>query len=342
MNNILSEDYRQIFFRTKNIHKCFKDKKILMVGSNGFLGQYFIKFFEELSAKYNFQLDAVDNLITSKKISKKIKKIKFMKRDISKLKITKQYDYILFLAGIASPYYYKKFPLDTIEVSYSGLKNCLSSIKNKKTKLVFFSSSEIYGDPDKKNIPTKETYRGNVSSYGPRSCYDEGKRIGETLCYIFNTNHNINTCIIRPFNVYGPGMAENDYRVIPNLIKSFLKKNIFKIYGSGNQTRSYCYITDAVVGFLNVIAKGGRGEIYNIGNPKEEIDLFNLINKFKKVVDNKIKIKRTAYPSSYPEDEPQRRCPDIRKSFRHFGFNPIVNLSEGLKRLVSHALSKSQ
>ena len=106
-----------------------------MVGSNGFLGQYFIKFFEELSAKYNFQLDAVDNLITSKKISKKIKKIKFMKRDISKLKITKQYDYILFLAGIASPYYYKKFPLDTIEVSYSGLKNCLSSIKNKKTKL---------------------------------------------------------------------------------------------------------------------------------------------------------------------------------------------------------------
>lgn len=342
MSDILLEDYKQIFFRTKNIHKYFKKKKILIVGSNGFLGKCFIKFFEELSAKYSFELDMIDNLITSKNINLKIKKFKFLKKDISMIKIIKQYDYILFLAGIASPYYYKKFPLDTIEVSYSGLKNCLSSIKNKKTKLVFFSSSEIYGDPDKKNIPTKETYRGNVSSYGPRSCYDEGKRIGETLCYIFNKNQNINTCIIRPFNIYGPGMAENDYRVIPNLIKSFLKKNVFKIYGSGNQTRSYCYITDAVVGFLNVIAKGRRGEIYNIGNPEEEINLFNLVNKFKKIVKNKIKIKRTTYPSSYPEDEPQRRCPNIEKSKKHLGYKPIINLSEGLTRLVSHALYKAQ
>ena len=129
--------------------------------------------------------------------------------------------------------------METLEVAIEGTKNCLKIAKRNNSKFIFFSSSEIYGDPDKNFVPTKETYRGNVSSMGPRSCYDESKRLGETLCYIYNNYFNLHTNIIRPFNIYGPGMNQKDYRIFPSFISNILANKKLNIYGSGKQTRTY-------------------------------------------------------------------------------------------------------
>ena len=164
----------------------------------------------------------------------------------------------------------------------------------------------------KKNLPTRETYYGNVNSFGPRSCYDEGKRVGETLCYIYNKYYNCDIKIIRPFNVFGPLMDKNDYRIIPNIIKKISSNKKILIHGDGKQTRTFCYITDAITGFFKVIFRKNNNLIYNIGNPNSEINMINLVKTFDKILNKKNKFKLISYPNHYPADEPRRRCPDIK------------------------------
>ena len=161
---------------------------------------------------------------------------------------------------------------------------------------------------DPKHIPIKESYRGNVSCQGPRACYDESKRVGETLCDIYFNYKGLSTNTIRPFNIYGPGMQETDYRVLPNFASQIKRNKPLNIYGSGNQTRTFCYITDAIVGFLLVIAKGVPGAAYNIGNEGPEISMIDLAKILKEVSSKNINYQITEYPSSYPEDEPNRDC----------------------------------
>ena len=200
---------------------------------------------------------------------------------------------------------------------------------------LFFSSSEIYGDPDSKNIPTKESYRGNVSCTGPRACYDESKRVGETLCHIFHNIRGVHTNTIRPFNVFGPGMQETDYRVLPNFT-SRIKANIpLQIYGTGNQTRTFCYVTDAMEGFIRVILSGISGEAYNIGNPNPEISVIELIKKIESILGKKVNYNIVDYPDSYPADEPNRRCPDIRKAKIQIKYEPKIDIDEGLTRFIN-------
>ena len=167
-----------------------------------------------------FMLDRSNVLKTTKD-----KNLTFIKKDVSKkFNFNKKVDIIIHAAGIASPFYYRKKPLETLDVAIDGTRNCLKIARQNKSKFIFFSSSEIYGDPDNSNVPTKETYRGNVSSMGPRACYDESKRLGETLCYIYNNYYNLHTNIIRPFNIYGPGMNQKDYRIFPNFISNIINK----------------------------------------------------------------------------------------------------------------------
>ena len=169
---------------------------------------------------------------------------------------------------------------------------------------------------------------------GPRSCYDESKRLGETYCYIYKNYFDIHTNIIRPFNVYGPGMRQNDYRIFPNFISNILNNKALRIYGTGNQTRTYCYISDAIEGFLRVTALGKSGEAYNIGNPEPEISMVDLVKKIERVSLRDVKYNVVEYPDSYPADEPNRRAPDIRKARLQLGYEPIVRLDEGLKRFL--------
>jgi UDP-glucuronate decarboxylase len=280
----------------------------------------------------------IDNLITAGEAGAKVAEVDnivFYDHDVIKpLEWTDKLDFIIHAAGIASPYYYRKYPLETLEVAITGTRNMLELAKQHQARMTFFSSSEIYGDPDSGHVPTQESFRGNVSAQGPRACYDESKRVGETLCYIFHENYGLATNTIRPFNVFGPGMQETDYRVMPNFANRIKGKRPLNVYGSGIQTRTFCYITDAMDGFLRVITSGVPGEAYNIGNPKPEISMIDLVKSMEKACNGNLEFNVIEYPDSYPSDEPLRRCPEITKARRQIGFEPTVELDDGLKRFL--------
>ena len=339
MKFYLDNDIEKIANNTKKFIKKFNNKKILITGGNGFLGKYFIKVFLE----YNKFLEKPLKLVVIDLKFKKNDKINdsniiYIEKNVSKnFSINKKIDYIIHAAGIASPFYYRKKPIETLEVSIDGTKNCLDLARKYKSKFIFFSSSEIYGDPDKRNIPTKEVYRGNVSTLGPRACYDESKRLGETLCYIYNNKYNLNINIIRPFNVYGPGMKQKDYRIFPNFISNILNNKKIYIYGTGKQTRTYCYITDAIEGFIRVLCYGKKGEVYNIGNTDPEISVSQIFKVLNNIHNEKIHSKFIKHPKSYPSDEPQRRCPDLIKAKTHLNYKPKVKLEDGLINFLNWA-----
>ena len=314
-----------------------KNKNILITGAFGFIGKYILDTLISIQENYHIQINiyAVDNFITSNVEhieNYKDKNIKCINHNIiDPLNIDTEFDYIICLAGIASPYYYNKFPLETLSVSINGLNNMFNLNHNNNTKFIFFSSSEVYGDPSPENIPTKESYRGNVTSVGPRSCYDESKRVGETICYIQSEKFNKNTTIIRPFNVYGPGMNVNDYRIIPNITRSILTNEKLKIYDTGTQTRTYCYVVDAINGFLRAIIDEDKFSIFNIGNDIGEISVLDLVKTSEKVLGDSINYEITPYPEEYPADQPQRRCPDLSNAKNKLNYQPIITLEEGLK-----------
>jgi UDP-glucuronate decarboxylase len=339
----LNEDIDFIINNSLKELQFFDQKHIILTGGNGFLGKYFTITIDKYNNlfKKNIKLTIIDNCITSKNnffTNFKSKNIRFIKSDAAeKLKIRGNIDYIIHAAGIASPFYYRAKPLETLDIAVNGLRNILNTAKSKKSKVLFFSSSEIYGDPDVSQIPIKEEYRGYVNTMGPRACYDEGKRLGETLCYIYNQKFGIHTNIVRPFNIYGPGMSKKDYRVLPNFASLIKNNKPINIYGSGKQTRTFCYISDALVGFLKIMKKGKSGEAYNIGNPKPEISMINLHKVSEKILNKKIKMKQIKYPKTYPGDEPQRRCPNIDKAKFQLGYFPKISLEEGLSKFYQWA-----
>lgn len=343
MRFYVDRDIREIATRLGGDAKRFAGRTILVSGGHGFFGRYFIAAFQYLNKKVLAKpchLVALDNHITSgsSALDDGIGKgYRFIEHDIiTPLKLEGQVDYVIQAAGIASPYYYRKYPLETLEVATTGTKNLLMLARQHPVKgFIFFSSSEIYGDPDHRHVPTRESYRGNVSCLGPRACYDESKRVGETLCEIFHTVNGVPTKIVRPFNVYGPGMRESDYRMLPNLASRIVGGKPLHIYGTGKQTRTFCYITDAIVGFLKVLLDGTPGQAYNIGNPTPEVSMLQLVAVVERVLKRKLPVEIVEYPDSYPADEPQRRCPDINKAVVQLKYKPAVGLHDGLKRFLT-------
>jgi UDP-glucuronate decarboxylase len=340
-NFFLSSDIDEIVERISSVAKDLSGKTVLLTGGRGFLGRYFVEVFDRLNKDVldkPMTLIVLDNLITAGKEGAQIPKynhIKFIKHNvIHPFAYEGALDYVIHAAGIASPYYYRVYPIETMEVAINGTRNMLELAEKSSARFSFFSSSEIYGDPDAKHVPMQESYRGNVSCQGPRACYDESKRAGETLCYIYHTQNGTATNTIRPFNVYGPGMQETDYRVLPNFASRIKSGSPLHIYGDGTQTRTFCYVTDALVGFFKVFLKGVPGEAYNIGNPKPEVSMIDLAEALKTISSSKIKYDIIEYPDSYPADEPMRRSPDIRKARVQLGFEPIVGFKEGLSRFL--------
>lgn len=341
---LLQSDIDEIVDRLADAAQDFSGKTVLLTGARGFLGRYFMEIFAGLNARVldkPVRLVGLDNLITAGKSGAQIPdhpNVEFVNHDvIQPFDWQGPLDYVIHAAGIASPYYYRAYPLETLEVAITGTRRMLELADQHDAKITFFSSSEIYGDPDPKHVPMAESYRGNVSCQGPRACYDESKRVGETLCYIYHTKNGTHTNTIRPFNVFGPGMQETDYRVLPNFASRLKAKQPLNVYGSGNQTRTFCYITDAMVGFLLVALKGVPGEAYNIGNPKPEISMVELVQSIERVIGRPVDHNIIEYPDSYPADEPNRRAPDIRKAHLQLEYAPTVTLDEGLKRFLSWA-----
>lgn len=338
---LLKSDIEEIAERLSGPAQDFAGKTVLLTGGRGFLGRYFMEVFNVLNQKHlkkPVKLVALDNMITAGKEGAQVpeyENVTFVQHDvIQPFKWKGPLHYVIHAAGIASPFYYRAYPLETLEVAITGTKRMLELADAHKARFAFFSSSEIYGDPDPKHVPMAESYRGNVSCQGPRACYDESKRVGETLCYIFHTKNGTHTNTIRPFNVFGPGMQETDYRVLPNFASRIKAGKPLQVYGTGNQTRTFCYITDAMVGFLLVVLKGVPGEAYNIGNPKPEISMVDLVKRIEKISKHKVAYDVVEYPDSYPADEPNRRAPDIRKARLQLSYEPTIDLDEGLKRFL--------
>jgi nucleoside-diphosphate-sugar epimerase len=254
-----------------------------------------------------------------------------------------EFDYIVHAAGIASPTYYRKHPIETIDANVGGLRTFLDYARRRNESgkpldgLLFFSSSEIYGDPTPDQIPTPETYRGNVSCTGPRACYDESKRFGETLCVNFARQHGVPVTIARPFNNYGPGLKLTDRRVIPDLAADVLAERDIVLLSDGSATRTFCYAADAVVGYYKILVRGRPGEPYNIGVERPEISMANLAERIAALGRELFGytgevVHRTSDEKEYLVDNPSRRCPVITKAREELGYEPKVDLDEGLRR----------
>ncbi len=330
----MTEDAAEVAERLGPAVQEFEGKTILLTGAAGFLGRHFRDVFTHINNHLlarPARVVGIDNFITGGKADTEL-----IRHDVTTpLDWPGEVDFVVHAAGIASPFHYRAHPLETLEVAVRGTRNMLELAQARDARFLYFSSSEIYGDPDQGHVPTPESYRGNVSCVGPRACYDEGKRVGETLCHIFHERFGVHTNQVRPFNVYGPGMAQADYRVLPSFASRVKSRMALEIYGSGKQTRTFCYMTDAMVGFLLTMLRGVPGEAYNIGAPTPEIPMLELAEKVRKMLGSDVPVRRIEYPDSYPADEPLRRCPDIRKARLQLGFEPAVGLDEGLSRFFA-------
>jgi nucleoside-diphosphate-sugar epimerase len=256
-----------------------------------------------------------------------------------------EFEYIIHAASIASPTYYRKDPIGTMDTNVSGLRALLEYARRRKdaskpfSGFLFYSSSEIYGDPTPENIPTPETYRGLVSCTGPRACYDEAKRYGETLCVNFSRQYGVPVTAARPFNNYGPGLKISDRRVLPDFARDVIDGRDIILLSDGSPTRTFCYVADAICGYYKVLVNGQPGESYNIGVETPEISMAQLADKIVALArelfgyTGKVVRQRSA-DNEYLLDNPLRRCPVIAKARRDLGFNPSVSIDEGLRRAM--------
>lgn len=343
MPKITAQNLSTIVNEIKKEALALEGKTILISGGSGFIGSYINAVLYLLNKKVfknKCKVISIDNYITGSRknflLNIKDKNFQFLDGDIRLPIITNEkVDYIIHAAGLASPFYYKKYPLETIESAILGAKNLLELARiTKAESFLFFSSSEIYGDPDPNSVPTPETYAGHVSSVGPRACYDESKRLTETLCITYHQIYNVPIKIVRPFNIYGPGMKHIDYRVVPTFIYNGLRGKNLPVHDKGIQTRTFCYITDAIVAIFKVLISGRTGEVYNIGNEKPEIGMFELAQIVAEMLNNGVKPRKKNYPHNYPAGEPQRRCPDLSKIRLELNYEPKVDLKNGLKQTI--------
>ena len=239
-------------------------------------------------------------------------------------------DEIFNLACPASPIHYQHDPVQTTKTSVHGAINMLGLAKRINVKILQASTSEVYGDPEKH--PQDETYWGNVNPIGPRSCYDEGKRCAETLFFDYYRQHNLEIKVVRIFNTYGPNMHPNDGRVVSNFIMQALQNKDLTVYGNGEQTRSFCFIDDLVLGLQKMMnsAKENIGPI-NLGNPTE-LKILDLAKKIIQLTNSKSKI----INRDLPLDDPIRRKPDISEAKKIINWNPKVDIDDGLKETIEY------
>jgi nucleoside-diphosphate-sugar epimerase len=253
------------------------------------------------------------------------------------------FDWIIHAAGIASPTYYRAHPLETMDANIDGLRRLLEYARARLDAgrrfggFIFYSSSEIYGDPAPEAIPTPEDYRGNVSCTGPRACYDESKRYGETLCVVFARHYGVPVKMVRPFNNYGPGLKISDRRVIPDFARDVMNGRDIVMLSDGKPTRTFCYVADAVAGYYKALVRGRAGEAYNVGIDRPEISMRDLAQRVvttaRDLFDYRGQVVFQAPgETDYLVDNPSRRCPDMTRSRNELGYRPSVLVDEGLRR----------
>lgn len=301
--------------------------KALVIGGGGFLGSHLV----DLLLEKDYQITVMDSFITGqrKNLEHIQNRIQLIEHDIiSPLPLHENFDEIYNLASPASPIDFEKIPLLILETNTKGHQNVLNYAKEFGGRVLFASTSEVYGDPEVH--PQSESYNGNVHLHGPRSCYDESKRLGEALTSIYRQHQGVDTRIVRIFNTYGPRMRPEDGRVIPNFFTQALEKKPLTVYGDGSQTRSLCYVRDEVEGFY-ALMKSSEIHPVNIGNP-HEMTILELAHAINDLLKNPAGVEFTPLP----KDDPLRRRPDITRAKEILNWEPKTPIQEGLQKTFEY------
>lgn len=338
----------------------FQGATVVITGCAGFLGYYFTQYFlrhaKDLGVRKVIGLDTflLDKPAWLMALAAEYPTLLSLHAfDISRDSLVDidgaaEAAFVIHGASIASPTFYRQYPLETIDANIWGLRSLLDLYRGKSSLkgLLFFSSSEIYGDPDAKSIPTGESYRGNVACTGPRACYDESKRFGETLCYVFAKKYGVPITVARPFNNYGPGMRVGDKRLPADFARCVLENRDIVILSDGTPTRTFCYISDAITGYLLCLLHG-EFDAFNIGVEKPEImvrefaEIFRAAGAEATGYAGAVKYEKSADPE-YMTDNPNRRCPVIAKARATLGYAPQVLVDEGVRRYLKFLVHEAR
>ncbi|MBF0194381.1 MAG: NAD-dependent epimerase/dehydratase family protein [Magnetococcales bacterium] len=352
--DVIINDLQYIVDQGIDSFEKMANKSLLVTGGAGFIGYYLVQsilHWNQINPAKTIKLTIYDNLMRG--VPDWLAQLdaqgglQLVKHDISNPlpEDMEAFDFILHGATIASPLYYRKFPIETMDANVRGVRSLLEKCRVQKEEghpvegFLFFSSSEIYGDPLAEHIPTPETYWGNVSCTGPRACYDESKRYGETLCINFAQQYKLPIKIVRPFNNYGPGLKITDKRVLPDFARNMFDNHDMVMYSDGSATRTFCYIADAVVGYFKVLVHGTPGEAYNIGAGSPEISVYELAQMVAKIGRDSYSysgeiVRKINQDAMYLTDSPNRRCPDISKAQKDLQYQPGISLADGLQRTL--------
>ena len=305
--------------------------KILVTGGAGFIGSHLI----DRLMNQGHEVLCLDNFYTGSKqnILQWLDNPKFelIRHDVTE-PIRLEVDQVYHLACPASPVHYQFNPVKTIKTNVMGTLNMLGLAKRVKARFLLASTSEVYGDPDVH--PQSEEYRGNVNCIGPRSCYDEGKRVAETLAFEYYREHKVDIRVARIFNTYGPRMQEQDGRVVSNFIVQSIKGTPLTVYGDGSQTRSFCYVSDLVEGLMRLMNGDFIGPV-NLGNPGEYTIL-----ELAQIIQGMINPDTELIYKPLPEDDPKQRQPDITRAQTYLDWQPTIPLKEGLEMTIKDFKSR--
>jgi UDP-glucuronate decarboxylase len=303
-------------------------KRILVTGGAGFLGSHLC----ERLLGLGHEVVCLDNFFTAQRRNIEHllgdSRFELVRHDVTQ-PITIEVDEIFHLACPASPVHYQRNPVRTIRTAVQGTLNMLDMAREVDASIMIASTSEVYGDP--KEHPQVEPYWGHVNPIGPRACYDEGKRCAETLTVSYASQYGVRTRIARIFNTYGPRMHEDDGRVVSNFVLQALRGLPISTYGDGSQTRSFCYCSDLIEGFLGMMALPEDPGPVNLGNPRE-----STIRELAEMVVKQTGSKSELRFDPLPVDDPTRRCPDISKARRLLKWEPKVSLEQGLERTIAY------
>ena len=327
----------------ESAHKLAR-KRLLWTGTNGFLGRLVLRVITHLNRKVlttPCKLTAVDVACPSLEERASVldcENITYHAHDLTRRleAFDESFDYVVHMAGIASPHHYKKKPLETIDVALEGSRGALEIAKRHKARYLFCSSSEVYQTA--LVTPTPETYVGAIPSDSSRSCYDVSKLMGETLAHVYHTQFDVNTGTIRIFNSMGPGLAEGDHRILARIASSVVRHKKLQVFSNGVlPSRTYCPVANTVTGMFLALLNGKPAAIYNIGMDSPELTVVELIARIKSATGITVDWEIVAAPEVYTT-EPLRRCPDISKARKELGYEPKVTLDEGLRSFFDWAL----
>jgi UDP-glucuronate decarboxylase len=351
-NDVVQADLKYIDGCLGDWKSKFEGQTILITGCAGFLGfyltQYLVRYSCDLGIKKIIALDSfllakpdwLESLVGEFGDVLTVRAFDISRDDLHSVNGAVDANFVIHGASIASPTFYRKYPVETIDANIWGLRRILDVFKEQEHMrgLLFFSSSEIYGDPDFSHIPTDEEYRGNVACAGPRACYDESKRFGEAMCWIYAQQYGTPITIARPFNNYGPGMRLGDKRLPADFAQAVIDNRDLTILSDGTPTRTFCYVADAVVGYLLCLLYG-KYDYFNIGIDRPEIMVRNLAEIYCATgreifgYSGRVNYQKSDDPD-YLKDNPNRRCPVISKAKNLLGYNPTILVEDGVDRYL--------